>query len=188
MPHFLAIVPLAFLAACAGAPEPQSPGPRALRYSIEIDGDPSFVKQVSHALRLLKRKSPDSLELVEANVGRIRHAARSGMEARRNPPRISLSSKSAHYSVTWCAGSIVHEAYHSKLYQTHLAAFGPPVPSHVWGGTEVERKAIKRQIKALAEIGAPGNEIAYLFSLDGTHWDVDKDGVYTQNDFLLRDW
>ncbi len=60
------------------------------------------------------------MEIIENNVGVISQHGKSGMLAWETPPRYQMSDKTAYYSLTWCAGTIAHDAYHSFLYKKYL--------------------------------------------------------------------
>ncbi len=174
---------LVFLAACGGG----STESAAIR-SVAIEGDRRFVQQITRALELLQSEAPEAFQLVHSYVGKIQQSPRSGMWAWKDPPTMTLADRTAHSSVTWCAGAIVHEAYHSMLYHSYKAANGVPVPQDVWTGVEIERRAIGRQITVMVALGAPNDEIGYLGNLDGTHNDITGDGAYTWEDYDLVDW
>lgn len=153
-----------------------------------IEGDEHFVAQVTSALDLLAERAPDALGVVEGYIGRIRQGLHSGMRAFEDPPTLELADPSTFYSITWCAGSIVHDALHSRLYHEWLAAHGAPVPAAEWTGTAIELACNRVQLAALECIGAPAHELTYLAGQDGTHWDVNGDGAYDERDLRLRDW
>ena len=155
---------------------------------IQIVGSPRYLKQVREALDLLKAKAPEELALVAEFVSVIEEGDRSGMWADRDPPTYVMSETTAFYSITWCAGTIVHDSYHSAMYHRYLREHGTPVPRKVWTGQLAEQTCNARQMKALKKIGAPKHEIEHLSSMDGTHYDLDGDGVETWNDYRLRDW
>jgi hypothetical protein len=155
---------------------------------IQVWGSKEFIAQVEKALTLLRDKSPDDLALVQHYVGRIQEHERSGMRAYDNPPTFDLNMKTAGYSVSWCAGSIVHDAFHSKLYNDYRAAHGEPVPDSEWTGQAAEMKCIVVQLSTLNSIGAPEYEIEYASTLDGSHFDLDGDGQSTDNDYWKADW
>ena len=155
---------------------------------IELVGSTKYKQQVLKALKLLCRKSYEAYQIVEGYVGKIEEAQRSGMDASANPPTFFMSEEVAFSSLTGCAGAIVHDSYHSKLYHDYIREYGKPVPYEIWGGFEAERKCIIHEIKVLKKIGAPKHEIDYCLSLDGTHADVNKDGKLDDKDYELRDW
>jgi hypothetical protein len=153
-----------------------------------IEGDPHFVAQVSSALKLLAERAPDALADVEEYIGLIRQGPRSGMRAFDDPPTLELGDPSTFYSITWCAGSIVHDAHHSRLYHEWIAAHGAPVPPAEWTGTAIELACNRIQLAALERIDAPAHERTYLAGQDGRHWDVNGDGVDDERDLRLRNW
>lgn len=160
----------------------------AWAYEISIVGSPEYREQVKQALTLLRDKAPDKYKIVKDYVGRIEQNLRSGMDVYQNPPTYQMSDRTAYHSFTWCASTIAHDAYHSKLYHDYKDKNGEPVPYEVWGGFEAERKCIKIQAETLKQIGAPFNEVSYCISLDGTHGDINKDGKLDETDYQLRDW
>jgi hypothetical protein len=165
--------------------------PQALRsnfYGIQIRGDKAFIAQVEGSLKLLRENSPDAFKLTQRFAPRIEQSSRSGMRAYATPPTFDLSPKTANYSDTWCAGSIAHDTYHSKLYHEYLDAHDGPVPDEEWSGKDKELECIHFQERVLKDIGAPNHEITYVSHLDGSHFDLDGDGAETSHDYRLRDW
>ena len=155
---------------------------------IRIRGNKAFIQRVERSLRLLQDKSPDVFQLIQRFAPYIRQSSRSGMRAYDSPPTFDLSSKTADYSESWCAGSIAHDAYHSKLYHKYLDAHGGPVPDAEWTGQAKERECIEFHTRVLKDIGAPDFEISYLSQLDGSHFDANGDGQETWADYWQRDW
>jgi hypothetical protein len=137
---------------------------------------------------LLRERSPNEFQTVVRYIGRIRNARRSGMNAETNPPTLDLSDRTWNYSVSWCAGSIVHDAHHSKLYHEYREQYGEPVPDDAWRGKKREQECIQIQLSALENIGAPKFEVEHLRSQDGGHYDLDGDGEETWADYWQRDW
>jgi len=157
-------------------------------YGVQIYGNTPFIEQVESSLKLLREKSPEAFELTLRYSPRIEQSSRSGMRAYAEPPTFDLSPKTANYSASWCAGSIAHDTYHSKLYHEYLDAHGEPVPDEEWGGKAKELECIHYQAQVLRNIGAPEYEIRYVDHLDGTHYDLNGDGKETWMDYWLRDW
>ena len=156
--------------------------------SVTVEGEQRFVTQVTRALHVLQNEAPDAFQLVNTYVGVIRQGARSGMWAYRDPPTLELSDRTAHYSVTWCAGTLVHDAHHSMLYHDYRSKNSVPVPHDVWIGVAAERAAIERQLSVMVAVGAPKHETNYLSILDGTHHDITGEGEYSWADYDPRDW
>jgi len=157
-------------------------------YKIDIDGSFEFKEQVSGALILLRKKSPQEYKVIKNHIGKIEENSRSGMLPYAQPPTYQMSLKTALYSITWCAGTIAHDAYHSKLYHDYKKKYGEPIPYDSWAGFESEKKCLEFQIKTLKEINAPMEEINYCLSLDGTYGDINKDGNLDGKDYFLRNW
>jgi len=168
----------------SGCNHPLKPGGTG----IEIRGSKAFVVQVDRSLKLLENKAPYAYEIIINNVGRIEQGEHSGMWANITPPTFELNDRTAFYSVTWCAGSIAHDSYHSKLYHDYKKIHSGPVPDIIWGGQNVELECIKHQINALKQIGAPKLEIDHCRQQDGSHYDINKDGKYDWDDYKKRDW
>ena len=82
----------------------------------KVTGTAKVRGQIETALILLKEKAPEAHALIQKNVAIIAEGKRSGMWAYKNPPTYEISNASALYSISWCAGTIAHDAYHSKLY------------------------------------------------------------------------
>jgi hypothetical protein len=157
-------------------------------YGVTIFGSTSYIEQVERSLRLLREQSPDAFKLTQRYAPRIEQNSRSGMRAYGDPPTFNLSEKTATYSDTWCAGSIAHDTYHSKLYHEYLNAHVEPVPDEAWSGKAKELECIHYQARVLREIGAPDSEITYVDHLDGSHFDLNGDGKATWIDYWLQDW
>jgi hypothetical protein len=157
-------------------------------YGVAVYGSTSFIQQVERSLGLLRAKSPDAFKLTQRYAPRIEQNSRSGMRAYDDPPTFNLSEKTATFSDTWCAGSIAHDTYHSKLYHEYLDSHEEPVPDEAWSGKAKERECIVYQASVLREIGAPKSEVTYVDHLDGSHFDLDGDGKATWIDYWLQDW
>ena len=157
-------------------------------FEIDIVGSPEYKQQVAQALILLSKKSPEAYQIAKKYIGKIEQGERSAMFAYKNPPTYQMSNKTAFHSLTWCASTIAHDSYHSKLYHDYKEINGEPVPYEIWADFEAEKKCISHQIKTLKKIEAPISEINYCISLDGTHGDVNKDGKLDSIDYELRNW
>jgi hypothetical protein len=156
-------------------------------YNIEIKGSPKFEDQIKKALALIQQKSPEAYDVIQHYVGRIEQGNHSGMHATRTPPTYEMGDKTTFYSLTWCAGTIVHDSFHSKLYHDYLRT-NSVVPYDIWTGQQAELKCNAWQLKAMAKIGSPKNEIDHVERDDGTHYDLNKNGKYDAEDDKLRNW
>ena len=122
---------------------------------IMIFGPDEFVEKTEKALFLIKEKSPKSYELVTNYVSIIQSAEKSGMRAFNNPPTFQVGSRTAQSDLRWYASSIVHDAYHSKLYNDYRKKFNRKVPSEIWTGRNAENSCLSVQEVFLKDIGAP---------------------------------
>jgi hypothetical protein len=156
--------------------------------AMEIEGSQKYTRQVEQCLALLRTKAADDYAFVLGNIGVIAQNERSGMLAWANPPRYQMSDVTAFYSLTWCAGTIAHDAYHAYLYRQYQAEHSQRPPYEVWGGVAAEKLAIDFQLQVMQKIGASAHELNYLKSLDGTHGDVNKDGKLDGQDYQQRTW
>lgn len=157
-------------------------------YSIEIEGSYKYREQVENCLDLLSRKAPKEYKFVKNHIGVISQNSKSGMRAWENPPRYQMSDTTAFYSLSWCAGTIAHDAYHSFLYKKYSPGDGGKPPYEEWAGIPAEIKSIDFQLSVMRKIRASNHEINYLKSLDGTHGDVNGDGKLNNEDYKLRNW
>ncbi len=155
---------------------------------IEIKGTHRFVTRVVSCLDLIKTNDLESYEFINKYIGVIKQHPTSGMDAAADPPTFEMSTKTAFYSLTWCASSIAHDAYHSYLYQKHRPKLGSKSQHKMWMGARAEGKSIHFQRRVSQRIGAPPEELNYLLNLKGTHSDLDGDGRFTQKDYEKRDW
>jgi hypothetical protein len=150
--------------------------------TITIVGSEAFVNHVRKALSLLRSKSSSGYPIVKKYIGRIKEGTTSGMYAYYNPPTFQMSAKEAllsagnkDYALEWCAGVIVHDAYHSKKYHDYQEAHGhspgphsyPPI--YVWTGEAIERECLAFQRKVYGEIGTYQTIREYLKRCDGTY-------------------
>ncbi len=155
---------------------------------ILISGDKKFINQTNAALNLLKSKAPSDYAMVITYIGKIQQHNFSGMAAYETPPTYKVGT-TANASVTWYASTIVHDAYHSKLYHDYLYTYKEAVPDEVWTGMDAEMKCLEAQIQTLIHMKAPKMEIDHAISLRGTNWwDLNEDGIYDAQDEKLRDW
>ena len=125
----------------------------------EIIGSVRFSNEVSQAMQLLEAKDTEAYAIVKHYVGRIREGEHSGMWASETPPTFELNDITAFTSQTWCAATIAHDSFHSKLYHDYLKAHGGPVPYSVWEGMKAEQQCMKYQLVVMEHIGATKREM-----------------------------
>ena len=129
---------------------------------ILIFGTDKFVEKTEDALFFIKEKSPRSYELVTNYVSIIQSAEKSGMRAYNNPPTFEVGSRTAQSDLRWYASSIVHDAYHSKLYNDYRKKFNRKVPSEIWTGRNAENACLSVQEDFMKDAGAPEHVIKYI--------------------------
>ena len=155
---------------------------------IRIVGDKEFISQVKASLELISRFVHEEFANIQRYIGIIEQNKRSGMFAYKKPPKYQMSKVTAFYSLTWCAGTIAHDSYHSKLYHDYKEFYGEFVPDNVWIGREAEAKCLAYQLMVMQKIGAPEYELNYLKILDSNYYDIDRDGDYDKKDYIKRNW
>jgi hypothetical protein len=153
--------------------------------AIEIVGSAKFASQINDALALLKSKAPDAYMIVTNYVKRIKQGERSGMWAYKTPPTYEMEDRTAFYSLTWCAATIAHDSFHSKLYHDHQKTHDGPVPDAVWTGTAAEQQCMKHQLAVMKCIGATRREIDYATTQADGHYVKEHE---TWKDYEGRKW
>jgi len=127
----------------------------------EVAGSERFKGQVREAMALLQQQDSAAYGVVTNNVGRIQEGGRSGMQADATPPVYVMSETTALHSLTWCAATIAHDSFHSKLYHDYQRAHPGPVPDSIWVGRGAERQCMEYQLEVMHRIGASEWEISY---------------------------
>ncbi len=90
-------------------------------HKIEIKGPEGFLEATVNALNLLRQKAPDNYQMIQDYLGRIECVKKgSGVYMWERPPRFIVGEKSVEVPTRIYASSIVHDAYHSKLYNDAL--------------------------------------------------------------------
>jgi hypothetical protein len=158
---------------CAGASEP------------EIVGSFGFSNQVQHALMLLKTRDADAFAIVTNYIGRIQEGERSGMWAYKTHPTYEMTDASAFYSLSWCATTIAHDSFHSKLYREYQHEHGGRVPDAIWTGPAAERQCMKHQLLVMERIGATKWEIDYAKKQADGHYEKENE---TWQEYKKRNW
>ena len=97
------------------------------------------------------------------------------MWAFKTPPTYEMTDSNALYSRTWCAATIAHDSFHSKLYHDYQKAHGSEVPDAVWTGTAAERQCMKHQLAVMERIGATMQEIDYAKKMADGHYVKDNE-------------
>lgn len=127
------------------------------------------------ALKLLHDKAPGHYAVVVKYMGIIQClASGSGMYAYEDPPRYVVGDATRNAGTIWYAGTIVHDAGHSKLYHDYLDANpDQAVPTDVWTGQNAEATCLAAQADALSQIGADQATIDYVNNIINTqYWNI----------------
>lgn len=160
---------LALLLGCSHRAEAAEP---------EIVGSSRFSNQVHQALVLLRSRDTNAYAIVTNYVVRIQQGERSAMWAYKTPPTYEIADITAFYSLTWCAATIAHDSFHSKLYHDHLKTHGGNgghVPDKVWTGIEAEKQCVKHQLLVMEHIGASKWEIDHAKTQQDGHYAKDNE-------------
>ncbi len=136
--------------------------------------DNEFRPKIQQALDLLKNKSSADHILVSAVVEKIRASGISGADYQ--DTIIKIARPTFETSLTWLASVLVHEAFHIAMFMTGKNPTGK----------SAEIKCNITQLYTLRCLNAPQHEISYLLSQKGDHSDINGDGKYDINDYLLR--
>ena len=145
---------------------------------IEIRGNPIFKYRTKKAIELIKNETPDTYKMVAEFIAIIRQGKQSGMWAFENPPAFEVGNLTYMASRKWYASTIVHDAYHSKLFHTHRREHNLPVPRDVWTGKEAEMKCMDVQEEFLIAVRAPRRTLEhlnrkrteYFWEIPARHW------------------
>lgn len=138
--------------------------------SLALEGDKKFLAQTQKAIRLLKTKTPKEFRnIVLPHVAKIKSHKSSGMNLWAKVPTYEVGKETAFYSLKWYASTIVHDAYHAKLYFDYKKKHKGAVPAKIYKSQAAELKCLKVQISAAKKLKMPKADIDYLKSLDGGH-------------------
>ena len=123
---------------------------------IKIIGDDDFIKKTEDALSKIKEKSPMSYAIVTNHISIIRSVEkRSGIDAKAKYPTFYVGLTTSNSPLNWYASTIVHDAYHVKLYRDYTKEHkGEPVPPEVYSGRKAEDACLSAQENFLREIKA----------------------------------
>jgi hypothetical protein len=134
---------------------------------IEIEcEDTDFEKRIIEAINLLQ-KDPEGYNVVKNNLDKIKQHDASYVIPGVSPITFYIS----HFTVfppyydnnnglIWCASTIAHDAYHSKLYKE-----SPHKAIDDYTGRDAELKCCKFQLKVCEGIKASNDIISYMNDL-----------------------
>lgn len=141
--------------------------------SIIIQGDENCRNKTEEALALLQEKAGDYFNMVLDNVGMIQCVEeQSGMQADPVLPIYYAGSRTRDAGEIWYAGTIVHDACHSKLYNEYLASH-ENVPYEIWTGKKAELACLGEQYKALIKLEADDWILEHMQNMmNYAYWDI----------------
>lgn len=163
-------------------PESQSCTPQIIEskplgpFEIKIIGDDDCVSKTNQALDLLRNKAKSHYDTIVKYVGIIECTeSQSGMHVWENPPRYQVGKATINAGIIWYAGTIAHDACHSKQYHDYLLNNpSSSVPSDVYTGRNAEAQCLAVQYDALSKIGATQETLDYITNIiNSEYWDVD---------------
>ncbi len=145
-------------------------------FEIKITGIGDCVSKTKKALDLLRNKAKSHYDTIVKYVGIIECTrAQSGMYVWENPPRYQVGKATVGSgSITdtiWYAGTIAHDAYHSKQYHDYLYEnLTTNVPAEVYTGRNAEAQCLEVQYDALRKIGATKRILDYITNVIKSEW------------------
>jgi len=131
---------------------------------IQIKGTDACQTDTLAALKLLSTSAPTHYATVTKYIGIIECVTQgSGIYAYEVPPRYVVGDATRTAGTVWYAGTIAHDAGHSKLYHDYLASHPKQeVPDDVWTGQSAEATCLQAQYDALSKIGASQYQLDYV--------------------------
>lgn len=192
------------LPAAAAAPSVPPPLPEVYDPSVSLDiqGSEEFKSQVTHALKLIWMSDRDTFLFIKKNLSIIRNEDKTGFYFDGSGrPVAAISNDHAFRSLTWCAGVIAHQAWHSWYKMSSRvkpARAAPPLPGESrqeeqeitppqmdYKGMDAilytEDKAFSFQLDVLRKVGAPRAEIGLVLKRAPRDFSAGHDGSYTLN-------
>lgn len=146
--------------------------------------DPKFTRKINKALDLLQTRAPASYGNLVSCVGFIVSANRSGVRVKpgsgwdAREVTIEIAEPTFNASTKWLASVLAHESFHAVEI----------LNDDLYSGVGSEQRAIAYQLMVLKQLRATHREITYLMLQKGDHFDLNKNGVFDREDYLLRDY
>lgn len=171
------------------------------KQGLDIQGSPAFQSQVTHALKLVWLADRETFLFIKNNLPVIRNEDKTGFYLENGRPVAGISNYHAFRSLTWCAGVLAHQAWHSwytAARNRKKKAAAPPLPGEKdssmpeanpvkldYKGMDAilytENKAFDFQLEVLRKIGAPRSETDPIFRRAPRDFTAGHDGNYTLN-------
>jgi hypothetical protein len=148
-------------------PAPTPVPPSTFTTPITIKGDANCQSSTLTALKLLSDKAPAHYKTVTTYISVIECIAQgSGIYAYEIPPRYVVGDATRNAGTVWYAGTIAHDAGHSKLYHDYLSTHpNHAVPDDVWTGQNAEVSCLNAQYDALSKIGGTQYQLDYVTNI-----------------------
>jgi hypothetical protein len=181
----------------AGGPAPEN-GPFITDAALEVKGDDNFKSQVTHSLKLIWLSDREDFLFIKKYLSVIRNEDKTEFYLDNGRPVAALSKAQANRSLTWCAGLIAHQAFHSyiKFNSKKKQKVRPPLPGEkdereflvnpaafdytsLNSILNMEARACSFQMEVLRKIGAPRREINALVKRAPRDFSVSHDGNYS---------
>lgn len=174
------------------------PGTSVAPPVLDMRGSEEFKAQVTGALKLIWETDRDDFLFIKNNLSVIRSEDTTGFRFEEGRPVASISNDHAFRSMTWCAGIIVHQAWHS-WYETQnkkKARPAPPLPGQKQQRVydfnpmlferkdldallDMENRASLFQLQVLKKIGAPRAETNLVLRRAPRDFSTAHDGTYS---------
>lgn len=142
---------------------------------IKIKGDYDCQTKTQEALSLLQNKAALHYNRIIKYVGSIECAEQgSGMYAWETPPRYQVGKKTYEGGAIWYAGTIAHDACHSRQYHDYRSNHTTSsVPNEIWMGEKAERQCLDVQYEVLQQIGADNTTLEHIQNvIDTKYWEI----------------
>lgn len=148
--------------------------------NFDIQGSEYFIEMMTETVEYLKDKSPEDYAYVNGLTKTIFEDERSGADIVGERIQINLTSC---LDLDWCAAVLVHEAVH--LEQDNDGRYQQQTSYQ----SELEANIV--MLEFLRKINGPQFMLNYLQNLIKSgkdHSDLNGDGKYDEEDYLLRDY
>ena len=121
-------------------------------YDMRVLGDTACVTQTNTMLAYMERTSIQDYRYVRRLIGIIECGDHSGVFVWEQPPRFTAGPGVRGRSITWYAGSLVHDACHVQQFKKKKP----------FTGESAEKECLLIQQAALQRLGAPPEEYVSL--------------------------
>lgn len=167
-------------------------------HALDIRGSARFRLRIKDALKLIWLRDRETFSFIKRYIYIINSGNKTEFYMEGDQPAAVISDAMAFRSVSWCAGVIAHQAWHSFAHykaQGRLAG-APPEPGtqqdlavdanplkakyvSLAAVRQLEKTACDFQLKTLEEIGAPARELDQVANRAPKLFSAGHDGRYT---------